>query len=107
MFRQASPKCLTNLLQDDGVAPAGGQQHTRIEQAWRRWVGGRGRTRDPVNRRPQVGGLDRLGQEIVHACREAPLAVFFPRARRQGDDGQMAPHGPLTIANRLDNLEAV
>ena len=60
-----------------------------------------------VDRRPQVGGPDRLGQEVVHAGRQAPLAVFLPRARRQGDDGQMAPRGPLPLPDRLDDLEAV
>ncbi len=34
MVRQASPECLTNLLQDNGVAPAGGQEHVRVEQTW-------------------------------------------------------------------------
>ena len=35
------------------------------------------------------------------------LAVFLPRARRQGDDRQMAPRGPLVLANCLHDLEAV
>jgi hypothetical protein len=35
--------------------------------------------------------LDRLGQEVVHAGREAALAILFSGARGQGDDGQVAP----------------
>ena len=55
MIRQASPKCLTDLLQDDGVAPAGGQEHTRVEQAWSRSVGWRARTPDDAGRSPPTG----------------------------------------------------
>ena len=62
---------------------------------------------NPIDGRPEIDGLDRLGQEIVHAGRKAALAVFSPRAGRQGNDGQMAPGGPLVIADRLDDLEAV
>ena len=55
----------------------------------------------------QLRGPDRLGQEIVHAGRQAALAVFFPRPCRQGDDGQMSPRGPLPLPDRPDDLEAV
>ena len=79
MIRQASPKRLTNLIQDGGVAAAGSQQDRRVEQARSRFVGVRLSVRHPVNRRPQVGSLDRLGQEVVHARRQA-LARGLPSA---------------------------
>ena len=50
---------------------------------------------------------DRLREVVVHAGREAALAVFLPRPRRQGDDGQMSPRGPLPLPDRMDDLEAV
>ena len=39
VIRQASPERLTDLLQDGGVAPAGGQHHPRVEQARPRSAG--------------------------------------------------------------------
>ena len=107
VVRQAGPEGLTDLVQDGGVAPAGGQEHPRGKQAWSRWFGRRARGPDPVDRSPEVGGLDRFGQEVVHAGRQAPVAVFLPRARRQGDDGQVAPRRPLPLADRPGDLEAV
>ena len=80
---------------------------TRGEQIRPRRLGRRARTHEPVHRRPQVGRLDRLGQEIVHPRRQAALAVLLPRARRQGDDGQVAPRRPFSLAQRLSDLEAV
>ena len=35
------------------------------------------------------------------------LVVFLPCARRQGDDGQMSPGGPLPLPDRPHDLEAV
>ena len=62
---------------------------------------------DSVDRGPQVGGADRLGQKIVHAGREAAFPVLWPRARRQGDDGQMAARDSLPLPYRLDDAETV
>ena len=62
---------------------------------------------DPVDGRQQVGGTDRLGQEVIHAGCEAALAILFPRARRQGDDGQVSPRGQLPLPNCSNDLEAV
>src|SRR5207253_3726857 len=106
VIRQASSKRLTDILQNDGVASAGSQEHTWVEQARSRSVGRRPCINDPVNGRPQVRGLDRLGEEIVHAGREAPLAVFFARARRQSHDRQMAARRLLLLSYCLDDLEA-
>ena len=83
MIGQASPKFLRNLLERVGIAPAGGQEHTRVEQACAGRLELRGA--DPIDGRPQVSGPDGLGQEIVHAGREAPLAVLLSRPRRPND----------------------
>jgi len=80
---------------------------TRGEQIRPRRLGRRARTHEPVHRRPQVGRLDRLGEEVVHAGREAALAILFPGARGRGDDGQVAPRRPFSLAQRLSDLEAV
>ena len=61
----------------------------------------------PVDRREQLRGPDRLREVVVHAGREAALAVFLPRARRQGDDRQMSPGRPLPLPDRPHDLEAV
>src|SRR6266853_1340925 len=107
MIRQAGLERLTNLLQDDAVAPTGGHEYACVEQFSCRSVGRCVSTRDPINRHPQVGGLDRLSQEVVHAGREAPIAVFYPRTRRQGDDGQVPTCRSFAVANRFDDLETV
>src|SRR5215472_3503188 len=65
------------------------------------------RAEDPVDGCQQVSGTDRLGPEIIHAGREAALAILFPGARRQGNDWQVSPRGPLPLPNRLNDLEAV
>ena len=62
---------------------------------------------DPVDGCQQVGGTDRLGQEVIHAGCEAALAILFPRARRQGNDWQVSPRGQLPLPNRPNDLEAV
>ena len=62
---------------------------------------------DPVDGCQQVGGTDRLGLEVIHAGCEAALAILFPGARRQGNDGQVSPRGQLPLPNRLNDLEAV
>ena len=62
---------------------------------------------DPVDGREELRGPDRLREVVVHAGREAVIAVFLPRARRQGDDGQMSPGGPLPLPDRPHDLEAV
>ena len=62
---------------------------------------------DPVDGCQQVGGTDRLGLEVIHAGCEAALAILFPGARRQGNDGQVSPRGQLPLPNRLYDLEAV
>src|SRR5215471_10794548 len=62
---------------------------------------------NPVDGCQQVGGPDRLGLEVIHAGDEAALAILFPRARRQGNDWQVSPRGPLPLPNRLNDLEAV
>src|SRR6516165_1374586 len=62
---------------------------------------------DPVDGCQQVSGTDRLGLEIIHAGREAALAILFPRARRQGNDWQVSPRGQLPLPNCSNDLEAV
>src|SRR5258705_4677179 len=62
---------------------------------------------DPVDGRQQVGGTDRLSLEIIHAGCETALAIFFPGARRQGDDWQVSPGGRLPLPNRPYNLKSV
>src|SRR5258708_2864382 len=63
--------------------------------------------RQSLNGREQLRGPNGLDLEIVHAGRQAALAILLPRTRGQGDDGQMSPHGPLPLPNRLYDLEAV
>jgi len=63
--------------------------------------------KDPVDGCQQVGGTDWLGLEIIHAGGEAPFAILFPGARRQGNDGQVFARGRLPLPNCLNNLEAV
>jgi membrane-associated phospholipid phosphatase len=46
---------------------------------------GRAGGHDSLNRRPQLGGMDRLGQELIHTGRQAPLAVFLSRAPAADD----------------------
>ena len=60
----------------------------------------------PVDRREEFRGPDRLGEVVVHPGREAVVVVFLPR-RRQGDDGQVSPGGPLPLPDRSHDLEAV
>src|ERR1700719_5100435 len=62
---------------------------------------------DSVDGRQQVGGTDRLGLEVIHAGCEPPVAILFPGASRQGNDGQVSPRGQLPLPNRLYDLEAV
>src|SRR5215471_20208479 len=62
---------------------------------------------DPVYGHQQVGGTDWLGLEVVHAGCEAALAILFPGARRQGNNRQVSPRGPLPLPNRLNDLETV
>ena len=62
---------------------------------------------DPVDGCQQVSGTDRLGLEINHAGREAALAILFPGARRQRNDGQVSPRGQLPLPNCSNDLEAV
>ena len=62
---------------------------------------------DPVEGCQEVGGTDRLGLEVIHACCEAALAIFFPGARRQGNDWQVSPGGQLPLPKHLYDLEAV
>jgi len=64
-------------------------------------------SQDPVDGRPQVGSGERLGEVVVHARPQAPLAVLLPRPRGQGDDGQVASRRSLTLPDRADDLEAV
>ena len=54
----------------------------------------------PVDGRGQLRGPDRLREVVVHAGREAALAVFLPRPRRQGDDGQVSPRGAAPAPDR-------
>src|SRR5262245_57188077 len=107
MNRHTSPERLRQLRQRGGITPANVQEGPRVEQIGLWLSGRRARPYDPVDRRPQVGGADWFGQEVVHAGRQAALAVLLPRARRQGDDGQMAPCRPLPLTDRPDDLEAV
>ena len=46
-----------------------------------------------IDDREELRGAEGLGQEIVHAGREAALAIFLHRVCRQGDDGQVSPRG--------------
>src|SRR5712664_2214453 len=62
---------------------------------------------DPVYSCQKVGGTDRLRLEIIHAGCETALAILFPGARRQGNDGQVSPRGQLPLPNRLYDLETV
>ena len=106
---RSSPECPRRRRRRQG-APAG-RADPALPLPGSRGEGREGGRRtgahDPFDRGPQVGGLDRLGQEVVHAGRQAPLAVLLPRPRRQGDDGQVAPRGALPLPDRPDDLEAV
>src|SRR5439155_16336849 len=62
---------------------------------------------DPLDGCQQVGGTDRFGLEVIHAGCEAALAILFPGASRQGNDGQVSPRGQLPLPNRSYDLEAV
>src|SRR6266436_9882081 len=62
---------------------------------------------DPVDGCKQVGVTNWLGLEIIHAGGEAPLAILFPGARRQSNDGQVSPRGQLPLPNCLNDLETV
>jgi hypothetical protein len=63
--------------------------------------------RDSGGGREEVRGANRFRDVVVHAGRQALLAVFFPRPRREGDDRQMAPGPLLPFPQRPDDLEAV
>src|SRR5579862_7977242 len=78
-----------------------------VKEAWLSLAGCEVRIGNPLNRRPKVASLDRLGKEVIHAGCKAPLTVLLSRPRRQGDDGQMPAYGALPLPNGLDDLEAV
>ena len=61
----------------------------------------------PINHSPQVGGLDRLGEKLIHAGCQAALPVFRPGTRRQRDHRQMSASGALPLANGPSDLETV
>ena len=63
--------------------------------------------KDPADSCPQVSSVERLGEVVVHARLQAPLAVLIPRARGQGDDGQVASRRSLALPDCPDDLEAV
>src|SRR5450755_2513492 len=65
------------------------------------------RSEDPVDGCQQVGGTAWLGLKIIQAGGEAALAILFPGARRQGNDGQVSPRGQLPLPNCLNDLETV
>src|SRR5207253_5554458 len=58
-----------------------------------------------VDSRPQDGGVDRLGQELIHTGSETLRPIFLPRTRRQGNDGQMPAGRALALPNCLNHLE--
>src|SRR4051812_40264057 len=62
---------------------------------------------DSVDGCQQVGGTDWLGLEIIHAGGAAALAILFPGARSQSNDGQVSSRGQLLLPNRPNDLEAV
>ena len=78
MLREVGSQGPTNAVEDGRVTAACGQQHTRVQERPSRGAAGCAGSGGPVDCRPQVGSLDRLGQEVVHAGRETSFAVFYP-----------------------------
>src|SRR5215467_3161914 len=60
---------------------------------------------DPFDCRPQVGGGDRLGDEVIDSRLQAALAVRLPRPGGDDDDREMAPGRAFPGADGLDHLE--
>ena len=104
---KARPERLRDPLERVGIVPAGGHQDTGVEQLRPRSVRRRADAHDAVDRRPEFRGPDGLGEEVVHAGREAALPVFTPGARRQRDDGQMAAGRLFPLPDFSDDLETV
>jgi hypothetical protein len=78
VLRDSRLQRLAHFPEQGGIAPAGGQQHRRVEQVQAGGLAGWTSSQDAVDGCSQVGGPDRLGQEIIHAGCEAALAILFP-----------------------------
>ena len=56
---------------------------------------------------PARGLLTRLAQEIVHACEQTLLTLFFESMCSQGDDGEVAALDRFVFADRSGDFVAV
>ncbi len=104
---KAGPERLNDPLKRLGIVSADGHQDAGVHQLLPWSIGRRADTHDAVDRRPEFREPDGLGQEVVHAGREAALPVFTPGSRRQRDDGQMAAGRLLPLPDFSDDLETV
>ena len=99
------------LIRQDAQRPAslGGACRQALERLSRRAgprSGGRGDGRDAPQRRVDRGERDRLGDVVVHAGLEAPLAVAGHRVRGHRDDRDAPAAAGLGGADRRRRLEA-
>src|SRR4051812_25227157 len=65
------------------------------------------RRRSPVESGQKQVPTDGLRDEVVHPCRQAAVAIFRARARRDGDHPKVTAASAFPRADTTDDLEAV